>query len=71
MKLIYKMGHTYSLGTESDRVLVILVADENALLKRQRTTGLYHFALLLPSRHDLRGIFELLFSRGISFKWRK
>ncbi|MGE4341592.1 MAG: VOC family protein [Bacilli bacterium] len=56
MKLIYKMGRTYSLGTESDRVLVVLVADENALLKRQRTTGLYHFALLLPTRHDL-GVF--------------
>lgn len=55
MKQINKVDNVYSLGTESNRVLVNLVLDENAEVGK-RKTGLYHFALLLPTRHDL-GVF--------------
>lgn len=55
MKLIANQGNNYSLGTADNRVLVKLVVDQHAV-RNQRTTGLFHFALLLPSHHDL-GVF--------------
>ena len=55
MKLIANQGNNYSLGTADNRVLVKLVVDPHAV-KKQKTTGLFHFALLLPSHHDL-GVF--------------
>ncbi len=55
MKLIANQGNYYSLGTANHRVLVNLVVDEQAV-RSQKTTGLFHFALLLPARRDL-GVF--------------
>lgn len=55
MKILEQTANYYSLGTESGRILVKMVVDEKAE-KAARTTGLFHFALLLPSRHDL-GVF--------------
>lgn len=55
MKILDQATNRYRLGTESGRVLVILIVDEKAK-KAAITTGLFHLALLLPTRHDL-GVF--------------
>ncbi|VEU79725.1 VOC family protein [Haploplasma axanthum] len=51
LTLLNNKSNIYELGTKK-RVLVILIHNENALPK-ERTTGLYHFALLLPDRRFL------------------
>ena len=50
--LIDKQDNRYFLGTSEKEVLLILEENTNAR-QRGRTTGLYHFAILLPSRVDL------------------
>ncbi|HPK67867.1 MAG TPA: VOC family protein [Bacilli bacterium] len=55
MKILDQAANRYSLGTESGRVLVKFIVDEEAE-NATRTTGLFHYALLFPSRHDL-GVF--------------
>lgn len=55
MTLIDRQDNLYRLGTDDNRVLIDLVFDPEAKKERRRT-GLYHFALLWPSHHDL-GIF--------------
>ena len=63
MKLIDKVDNVYHLGTESNRVLVNLVVDEKAEVGKKKT-GLYHFAILLPNRHDLGVILNYLLKSG-------
>lgn len=63
MKLINKVDNVYHLGTESNRVLVNLVVDEKAEVGKKKT-GLYHFAILLPTRHDLGVILNYLLKSG-------
>lgn len=50
--LIDKKDNRYYLGTSENNVLLILEDNPNAK-RRGKTTGLYHFAILLPSRKDL------------------
>ncbi|MGG0658190.1 VOC family protein [Rummeliibacillus pycnus] len=40
-------------GAGSSEPILILTADEDVVPKPPRTTGLYHFAILVPSREDL------------------
>lgn len=51
LEIISKENDTYSLGV-LDNVLVILISNPSAKAKT-RTTGLYHFALLLPNEKFL------------------
>lgn len=51
-KLLEKIDNTYKLGTHTNTHLITLVYNPLATPK-QRTTGLYHFAILLPSRAHL------------------
>lgn len=51
LKLLYQNGQTAKLGTENT-TLLILTEQPNAQPTRG-TTGLYHFALLVPSRQEL------------------
>lgn len=51
LTLIKEEAKKYYLGV-GNNVLIILVEDKNAKAK-ERTTGLYHFALLLPNRKYL------------------
>ncbi|MGV3467438.1 MAG: VOC family protein [Heyndrickxia sp.] len=44
---------TAKLTTDGKTVLLTLVQPENVIPKQPRTTGLYHFAILLPTRADL------------------
>ena len=49
-------GNIAELTANGKRALITLEQPENAAPKPRRTTGLYHFALLLPSREHLAQI---------------
>ena len=59
MTLISQKDNTYFLGTSSKNVLVILIEEKEAV-RGAKAVGLYHFALLLPTRHDLGVFFNYL-----------
>jgi catechol 2,3-dioxygenase len=46
-------GNAVLLGPRGGRPIVRLTAVPHAMPKPPRTAGLYHYAILLPSRHDL------------------
>lgn len=52
LKLIHQSNEQYHLGTHTNHVLLTLISNPLAAPK-VRATGLYHFALLLPSRAHL------------------
>src|SRR5690554_5749089 len=51
-KLLEKVDNIYKLGTHTGTHLITLINNPLATPK-QRTTGLYHYAILLPSRAHL------------------
>jgi len=53
LKTLQRADDTVALGTGSNALLVLLTAKARARPKPPRTTGLYHFAILLPSRVEL------------------
>jgi catechol 2,3-dioxygenase len=53
LKLLTKTLTSAQLGVDSSNILLTLHQLENGKAKETRTAGLYHFALLLPSRLDL------------------
>lgn len=53
LKLLTKTLTNAQFGADSSNVLLTLYQLENGKPKELRTAGLYHFALLLPSRLDL------------------
>lgn len=57
-------GENLNLGVAPDRVLVQLMADPGAQQRPRRSTGLYHFALLVPDRRELAVVLERLLSRS-------
>ncbi len=48
-----QQGKIVLLGTETGSPILTLVEQPNAVPQPARTTGLYHFAILLPTRKDL------------------
>ncbi|GKV69734.1 glyoxalase [Sporosarcina sp. NCCP-2716] len=56
-----------SLTADGKNVLLTLEQPENVSPKQTGTTGLYHFALLLPTRSDLAAVVRHLDSLGIQF----
>lgn len=56
LKVLTQTGHTAALTADGKSALVTLEQPADVVAKPQRTTGLYHFALLLPSREDLAQI---------------
>jgi len=52
LKLISQNGNQYQLGTHTNHLLLTLISNP-LVAPKSRTTGLYHFALLLPSRAHL------------------
>ncbi len=54
-----------SLTADGKNVLLTIEQPENATAKQAGTTGLYHFALLLPKRSDLAALVMHLDSNGI------
>lgn len=58
---------TAILTTDGKTSILSLVQPINAIPKQGRTTGLYHFAILLPERSDLANIVVHLVNKGIRF----
>ncbi|MBB2479638.1 VOC family protein [Bacillus sp. APMAM] len=52
-KVLDQTATTAKLSADGKTVLISLEQPENVIPKQPRTTGLYHFALLLPTRADL------------------
>ena len=55
-QVLHQTERTASLTANSSTVLLTIEQPENVIPSRGRTTGLYHFAILLPTRSDLARI---------------
>lgn len=55
-QVLYQSKHEVSLSADGNQTLVQLHAPEGLQKKELRRTGLYHFAILLPTRNDLAKI---------------
>ena len=55
------------LTTDGKTSFLSLEQPENVIPKQERTTGLYHFAILLPEQKDLANIVVHLVQNGIRF----
>lgn len=53
LKVLQKSDKSASMTADGKNPLIILEQPENVVPKTQRTAGLYHFAILLPTRADL------------------
>jgi len=60
-------GATAALGTTEGRPLVVLHGEPRAPRRPQGTTGLFHFALRLPSRADLGALVRRVQNQGHAF----
>lgn len=58
---------TAKLTTDGKTSILSLEQPENVIPKQGRTTGLYHFAILLPEKSDLANIVIHLVENGIRF----
>ena len=56
LKVLERKGNAASLTADGKRALINIEQPEDVVPMRRGTTGLYHFALLLPSRADLARI---------------
>lgn len=63
-KLLEHTGKKAILTADGKSPLVTIEQPENVLTKEPRTTGLYHFALLLPQRSDLAKAMSHLINTG-------
>lgn len=55
-QVLHQSKHEVSLSADGNQTLVQLHAPEGLQKKELRRTGLYHFAILLPTRNDLAKI---------------
>lgn len=53
LQVLHQTNRTADLTADGKTVLVSIQQPDNVVSKQGRTTGLYHFALLLPTRADL------------------
>lgn len=60
-------GATAALGSGDGRPLLVLHAAPGAPARPPGTTGLYHVAFLLPSRHDLGALIQRVGDAGWDF----
>ncbi|MBG9544359.1 glyoxalase [Cytobacillus firmus] len=66
-KVLSKTDRTAELTADGKTALLRIEQPENAEPKMGRTTGLYHFALLLPKRSDLAKIVRHFVEIGLQF----
>ncbi|WP_257351880.1 VOC family protein [Pseudalkalibacillus decolorationis] len=52
-RVLEETDNKVTLSTDNQTPLIIIEQEEKVLPKQQRTTGLYHFAILVPNRRDL------------------
>lgn len=67
LQLLAEDGATAAMGTRSGHPLVVLHGDPSAPLRPPGTTGLFHFALLVPSRADLGAMIRRVQAAGHRF----
>src|SRR5690625_4191662 len=67
LRVLMKQDHIAHLTADGKRTLVTLEQPESVSLRAERTAGLYHFALLLPSREALAAFVKYLLDRQIHF----
>ncbi|MEC5424221.1 VOC family protein [Virgibacillus sp. C22-A2] len=65
--ILEQTSSTTKLTTDGKTSILSLEQPENVIPKQGRTTGLYHFALLLPEKTDLANIVVHLTEKGIRF----
>lgn len=65
LRVLEEEAHRASLTADGQAPLLVLEQPENVTKKQGRTTGLYHFALLVPSRRELADVFRHL----LEVKW--
>ncbi|AMX84791.1 glyoxalase [Geobacillus subterraneus] len=63
-QVLGRTDRTASLTADGQTVLLFIEQPENVIPKRGRTTGLYHFAILLPTRADLGRVLNHLLRIG-------
>jgi catechol 2,3-dioxygenase len=63
-EVLGKDGSHVELGVDAKNALVRLQIDPSAHRRRRGTTGLYHYAILLPKRRDLAVVLDRLLSRS-------
>ena len=66
-EILNQSSHSANLTTDGKTTILSLEQPENVIQKQGRTTGLYHFAILLPNRSDLALIVQHLLQIGIRF----
>ncbi|MDG5472234.1 VOC family protein [Jeotgalibacillus sp. ET6] len=65
LKLISRDEKSAKLSADGSKSILSLVQPEEVKGKEPRTTGLYHFALLLPARSDLADLIAHLVKNGV------
>ncbi|WP_047984787.1 VOC family protein [Ornithinibacillus californiensis] len=65
--ILEQTSHTAKLTADGKTSILSLEQPENVIPKHGKTTGLYHFALLLPQKSDLANIVVHLTEKGIRF----
>ncbi|MGG3890749.1 VOC family protein [Metabacillus fastidiosus] len=66
-KVLEQTETSASLTADGKTVLLSIQQPNNIVPKQERTTGLYHFALLLPRRSDLAKIVQHFIGIGLPF----
>jgi catechol 2,3-dioxygenase len=65
--ILEQTASTVKLTTDGKTSFLSLEQPENVIPKQGKTTGLYHFAILLPDQSDLANIVIHLVDKGIRF----
>ncbi|GEL06389.1 VOC family protein [Rummeliibacillus stabekisii] len=65
--ILEQTASTAKLITDGKTSFLSLEQPENVIPKQEKTTGLYHFAILLPEQKDLANIVVHLVQNGIRF----
>ncbi|MDR7075879.1 catechol 2,3-dioxygenase [Neobacillus niacini] len=65
--VLEQTASTVKLTSDGKTSILSLEQPDNVIPKQGRTTGLYHFAILLPERSDLANIVVHLVEKGIKF----
>jgi catechol 2,3-dioxygenase len=64
-KVLEKAAHRAVLTADGKTPLLTIEQPANVQAKEARTTGLYHFAILLPSREDLSAFLKHVIKAGV------
>ncbi|WP_028782368.1 VOC family protein [Thalassobacillus devorans] len=64
-KVLEQTANKVKLAADGKTCILSIEQPENVIAKQRGTTGLYHFALLVPRRSDLANIVHHLIAKGI------